>query len=44
MKNWCYASGVCECKSCETANQIFFNVMFSFLKARRTGYDINIAN
>ena len=33
-----------ECKSCEISNQIFFNAMFSFSKAKKqTGYDINIA-
>ena len=28
-----------EYKSCEIGNQMFFNVIFSFSKTRRTGYD-----
>ena len=33
-----------ECKSHEIGNQMLFNVMVSFSKAKRwTGYDINIA-
>ena len=42
IKKWCQANGV-EYKSCEIRNQMFLNVMFTFLKTKDTGYDINIA-
>ena len=34
LKQWCYASGVYKCKSCEIRNQIFFNAMLSFSKTK----------
>ena len=35
IKKWYYAKVfINECKSCESDNQMFFNVMFSFLKTK----------
>ena len=31
-----------NCQSCEISKQMFFNVILSFSKTKKTGYDTNV--